>query len=120
MPGHVTFRAAERISLEGNHFTHLGGLALVLSRAGSNNTVRDNVVDDVSGRGVEVRGPAPTFIGRENGLSAPTQDGSAATCSDWNGRASAPPAGVHAFEQRTPPACNPARASARSYGAAGA
>ena len=57
MPGQVAFRAAERISIEGNHFTHLGGLALVLSRAGSNNTVRDNVVDDVSGGGVEVRGP---------------------------------------------------------------
>ena len=56
MPGQVTFRAAERISIEGNHFTHLGGLALVLSRVGSNNTVRDNVVDDVSGGGVEVRG----------------------------------------------------------------
>ncbi len=57
MPGQVTFHTAERISIEGNHFTHLGGLALVLSRAGSNNTVRGNVIDDVSGGGVEVRGP---------------------------------------------------------------
>jgi hypothetical protein len=36
---------------------HLGGLALVLSRAGSSNTVHGNVVADVSGGGVEVRGP---------------------------------------------------------------
>jgi hypothetical protein len=57
MPGHVAFRAAERINIEGNHFTHLGGLALVLSRVGSNNTVRGNLVEDVSGGGVEVRGP---------------------------------------------------------------
>jgi hypothetical protein len=57
MPGHVAFRAAERISIERSHFTHLGGLALVLSRVGSNNTVRGNVVEDVSGGGVEVRGP---------------------------------------------------------------
>jgi Right handed beta helix region len=57
MPGQVAFRAAERISIEGNHFTHLGGVALVMSRVGSNNTVRGNLVDDVSGGGVEVRGP---------------------------------------------------------------
>ena len=57
MPGHVVFRAAERISVVRSHFTHLGGLALVLSRVGSNNTVRGNVVDDVSGGGLEVRGP---------------------------------------------------------------
>ena len=61
MPGHVAFRGAERISIEGNRFTHLGGLALVLSGAGSDNTVRNNVVDDISGGGVEVRG-----TGRDN------------------------------------------------------
>jgi hypothetical protein len=27
MPGHVAFRATERIAIEGNHFTRLGGLA---------------------------------------------------------------------------------------------
>lgn len=56
MPGHVAFSAPERIGIEGNHFTQLGGLALVMSRAGSNNMVRGNVVEDVSGGGVEVRG----------------------------------------------------------------
>jgi parallel beta-helix repeat protein len=56
MPGHVTFRAAERIEVEGNHFTQLGGGALVLSGVGSDNTVHNNVVDDVSGGGIEVRG----------------------------------------------------------------
>ena len=57
VPGHVAFRAAERISFEGNHFTHLGGQALVLSGVGADNAVRGNVIDDVSGGGVEVRGP---------------------------------------------------------------
>jgi Right handed beta helix region len=57
MPGHVALRGAERMSIVGNRFTQLGGLALVLSSAGSNNTVRGNVVDDVSGGGVELRGP---------------------------------------------------------------
>jgi hypothetical protein len=56
MPGNVAFRAAERIRFAGNHFTHLGGQALVLSGVGSDNTVRGNVIDDVSGGGVEVRG----------------------------------------------------------------
>ena len=56
MPGQVAFRTAERISVEGNRFTHLGGLALALSRVGSGNTVRGNVVEDVSGGGVELRG----------------------------------------------------------------
>jgi hypothetical protein len=57
MPGQVAFRAAERIDIEGNRFTHLGGLGLLLSRVGSNNTVHGNVVEDVSGGGMEVRGP---------------------------------------------------------------
>lgn len=57
MPGHVSFRAAERISVEGNRFTHLGGQALVLAQAGSDNTVRGNVIEDVSGGGLELRGP---------------------------------------------------------------
>ena len=34
MPGHVAFRAAERVSIEGNRFTHLGGLALVAVQGG--------------------------------------------------------------------------------------
>jgi Right handed beta helix region len=57
MPGHVTFLAARRVTVEDNRFTRLGGLALVLSRVGAGNTVRGNVVEDVSGGGVEVRGP---------------------------------------------------------------
>jgi hypothetical protein len=56
MPGAVAFRAAERITIEDDRLTHLGGQALVLSRVGSGNTVRRNVIDDVSGGGVEVRG----------------------------------------------------------------
>jgi Right handed beta helix region len=57
VPGHVSFRSVERLSVEGNHFTHLGGEALVLSKVGSGNTLRGNVIDDVSGGGLEVRGP---------------------------------------------------------------
>jgi hypothetical protein len=57
VPGSVAFHAAERISIEGNRFTHLGGQALVLSRVCSGNTVRGNVIDDVSAGGIEVRGP---------------------------------------------------------------
>jgi hypothetical protein len=57
MPGHVAFRAAERIGIEGNRFSHLGGLALVLSRVRASNTVHGNVVADVSAGGVELRGP---------------------------------------------------------------
>ena len=74
VPGHVTFRAAERISLEGNHFTHLGGQALVLAKVGSGNTVGGNVIDDVSGGGVEVRDRAATTESRTTGCttSVPT------------------------------------------------
>jgi Right handed beta helix region len=57
MPGQVAFRGAERISVEDNRFTHLGAVALVLSRAGAGNVVRGNVVADVAGGGVELRGP---------------------------------------------------------------
>jgi hypothetical protein len=57
MPGGVVFRAAERISIVGNRFTHLGGQALVVSQAGPDNTVLGNVIADVSGGGVELRGP---------------------------------------------------------------
>jgi Right handed beta helix region len=57
MPGHVTLRAAERVTIEGNRFTHLGAQALVLSQVGSDNSVQGNTIDDVSGGGVELRGP---------------------------------------------------------------
>lgn len=57
MPGRVAIQGAERIRFQGNHFTHLGGQALVLSRVGSDNVVRGNTIDDVSGGGIEVRGP---------------------------------------------------------------
>ncbi|MEO3750709.1 right-handed parallel beta-helix repeat-containing protein [Streptomyces sp. B6B3] len=57
MPGHVAFRAAEGITLEGNRFTALGGQALTLSEVGAGNTVRGNVFDDLSGGGVELHGP---------------------------------------------------------------
>ena len=52
MPGQVAFQAAERISIERSRFRHLGGLALVLSSVGSNNTVRGNVVHHAGGTGI--------------------------------------------------------------------
>lgn len=58
MPGHVAFRATERLRIEGNRFTQLGGQALVVAQAGRDNVVRGNTVDDVSGGGIELRGRA--------------------------------------------------------------
>jgi Right handed beta helix region len=59
MPGQVSFKLVERLAIEGNRFAHLGGLALTVSRARASNSVQGNVIDDVSGGGVELRGPGP-------------------------------------------------------------
>lgn len=52
VPGTVAFRTAERITLEGNRFTHLGAQAVELSRNSSYNTVDGNVITDVSDGGI--------------------------------------------------------------------
>ncbi|MDH6605077.1 hypothetical protein M2164_000712 [Streptomyces sp. SAI-208] len=52
VPGTVAFHAAERITLEGNRFTHLGAQALELSRNSSYNVVDGNVISDVSDGGI--------------------------------------------------------------------
>ncbi|WP_240982270.1 right-handed parallel beta-helix repeat-containing protein [Streptomyces sp. S3(2020)] len=58
VPGTVAFRTAERITLEGNRFTHLGAQAVELSRNSSHNTVDGNVIADVSDGGI-LLGVAP-------------------------------------------------------------
>ncbi|MFJ6392485.1 right-handed parallel beta-helix repeat-containing protein [Streptomyces sp. NPDC091972] len=52
VPGTVAFRTAERITLEGNRFIHLGAQALELSRNSSHNVVDGNVITDVSDGGI--------------------------------------------------------------------
>lgn len=52
VPGTVAFRTAERITLEGNRFTHLGAQAVELSGSSSYNVVDGNVISDVSDGGI--------------------------------------------------------------------
>lgn len=52
VPGTVAFRTAERITVEGNRFTHLGAQALELSENSSHNVVDGNVISDVSDGGI--------------------------------------------------------------------
>ncbi|OPG06989.1 hypothetical protein B1R27_15360 [Streptomyces sp. GKU 895] len=52
VPGTVAFRTAERITFEGNRFTHLGAQALELSENSSHNVVDGNVISDVSDGGI--------------------------------------------------------------------
>ncbi|TDD72822.1 right-handed parallel beta-helix repeat-containing protein [Actinomadura rubrisoli] len=54
IPGAVAFRAAARVTVEGNHFTRLGTQALELSHGASASVVRGNVIEDVSGGGVHI------------------------------------------------------------------
>ncbi|WP_405744312.1 right-handed parallel beta-helix repeat-containing protein [Streptomyces canus] len=52
VPGTVAFRTAERITFEGNRFTHLGAQALEFSENSSYNVVDGNVISDVSDGGI--------------------------------------------------------------------
>lgn len=63
VPGNVALRKTKRITFEGNRFTHLGARALGLSGLSERTLVRGNVVDDVSGGGIELEG---TAAGRGN------------------------------------------------------
>lgn len=71
VPGTVAFHHAERITLEGNRFTHLGAQALELSRSSSYNTVDGNVISDVSDGGIlmGVTPPAETGTSRGNRIT---------------------------------------------------
>jgi hypothetical protein len=52
VPGAVTLHTAERITLEGNRFTQLGGQGLDLSKNSSYNLVKGNVLTDISDGGI--------------------------------------------------------------------
>ncbi|WP_258319094.1 right-handed parallel beta-helix repeat-containing protein [Streptomyces griseorubiginosus] len=52
VPGTDAFHTAERITLEGNRFVHLGAQAVELSRNSSYNVVDGNVISDVSDGGI--------------------------------------------------------------------
>jgi hypothetical protein len=67
MPGSVRFRHAERIVLEDNRFTQLGSDALELSLGSSENRVRGNVFEDLSGGGIQLGSRQPdTDLDRVN------------------------------------------------------
>jgi hypothetical protein len=59
MPGSVRFRHVERIVLEDNRFTRLGSDALELSLGSSENRVRGNLFEDVSGGGIQLASRQP-------------------------------------------------------------
>ncbi|ANS70258.1 hypothetical protein SLINC_8034 [Streptomyces lincolnensis] len=67
VPGTVAFRTAERISLEGNRFTHLGAQALELSQNSSHNVVDGNVITDVSDGGILLGVVPPAVQGTNRG-----------------------------------------------------
>ncbi|MFF4271812.1 right-handed parallel beta-helix repeat-containing protein [Streptomyces sp. NPDC001536] len=67
VPGTVAFRTAERITLEGNRFTHLGAQAVELSRNSSYNTVDGNVIADVSDGGILLGVVPPDQTGTNRG-----------------------------------------------------
>jgi hypothetical protein len=60
IPGGVRFEHATRITVEGNHLTRLGGLALEFTGTGSHLLVRRNVVEDVSSGGISINPDGPT------------------------------------------------------------
>jgi hypothetical protein len=52
VPGNIAFHGAERIVLEGNRFTRLGGVGVEFSQGSSDNVVRGNVISDISQTGI--------------------------------------------------------------------
>jgi hypothetical protein len=67
VPGAVALRTAERVTLEGNRFTHLGAQALELSRNSSYNVVVGNVISDVSDGGIVLGVTPPDATGTNRG-----------------------------------------------------
>ncbi|TDD32278.1 right-handed parallel beta-helix repeat-containing protein [Actinomadura sp. KC06] len=67
VPGNVAFRTAERISIEGNRFVHLGAQALEFSENSSYNVVDGNVVTDVSDGGILMGVVPPDMKGVNRG-----------------------------------------------------
>jgi hypothetical protein len=54
VPGSISFRHAEGIVFEDNHFTHLGGVGLEFSTGSSENVIRGNEINDISQTGITV------------------------------------------------------------------
>ncbi|GLH95425.1 right-handed parallel beta-helix repeat-containing protein [Phytohabitans aurantiacus] len=67
VPGAVTFHNAERVTLEGNRFTHLGGQGLELSKSSSHNVVSGNVFTDISDGGILMGVVPPDETGTNRG-----------------------------------------------------
>ncbi|WP_207400962.1 right-handed parallel beta-helix repeat-containing protein [Actinomadura roseirufa] len=67
VPGNVAFHTAERITFEGNRFTHLGGQGLEFSKNSSYNTISANVFTDISDGGVLMGVVPPDTKGTNRG-----------------------------------------------------
>jgi len=76
MPGAVAFHGSDHVALIGDRFVHLGGQAVEFSLDSSFDTVRGNLVSDVSGGGIEVGNRYPVPAPYAHGF--PQQD-------DWPG-----------------------------------
>jgi hypothetical protein len=67
VPGAVAFHTAERVTFEGNRFTHLGGQGLELSKSSSYNVVSGNVFSDISDGGILMGVVPPDETGTNRG-----------------------------------------------------
>ncbi|WP_262699601.1 MULTISPECIES: right-handed parallel beta-helix repeat-containing protein [Streptomyces] len=67
VPGNVVLHRADRITLQGNRFTHLGAQALEISKSSSHNTVEGNEFTDVSAGGVLLGAVPPDTRGTNTG-----------------------------------------------------
>jgi hypothetical protein len=67
VPGAVAFHTAERVTFEGNRFTHLGGQGLELSKSSSYNVVSGNVFTDISDGGILMGVVPPDETGTDRG-----------------------------------------------------
>ncbi|MGY5115398.1 right-handed parallel beta-helix repeat-containing protein [Streptomyces sp. 900105755] len=67
VPGNVTFRYADRITLTGNRFVHLGAQGLTLTAGTSHTTVTGNVLTDISDGGITLGVLPPATRGTNAG-----------------------------------------------------
>ncbi|MFE5816100.1 right-handed parallel beta-helix repeat-containing protein [Streptomyces sp. NPDC056479] len=67
VPGNIAFRTAERITLQGNRFVHLGAQGLEFSGNSSHNTVDGNVFTYISDGGVALGVLPPDTKGTSRG-----------------------------------------------------
>ncbi|MGW4914107.1 right-handed parallel beta-helix repeat-containing protein [Streptomyces sp. NPDC004270] len=67
VPGNVTFRHAEHITLTGNRFTHLGAQGVDFTADSSHNTVSGNVFTDISDGGIALGVLPPATRGTNTG-----------------------------------------------------